>query len=51
MKVIELINLLRDMPHNANVMFSAPLNTAEAETIPRPEMVWDDDNSKWVVAL
>lgn len=51
MTVIELIKILDDMPHNSQVMFTAPLDTANAETIPNPQMEWDDENGKYVVLL
>lgn len=47
MTVIELINKLSDMPHNANVWIMDDGYPVE----PDPEMVWNDRLSKWDVIL
>lgn len=47
MTVIELIKILNDMPHNSKVYKVAYGIVLD----PRPEMVWDDENSKYEVVL
>lgn len=47
MTVIELINKLNDMPHNANIWVMDDQQPVE----PEPEMVWNDGLGKWDLIL
>ena len=49
MTVIELIRILDDMPHNSKVYIMVDGRARVLETT--PEMVWDDENGKYVVLL
>lgn len=49
MTVIELINQLQDMPHNALVMID-PIYDHVTRT-PRPEMEWNDHTENYLVVL
>ena len=49
MTVIELINTLKDMPHNALVMID-PTDDHVTRT-PRPEMEWNDHAENYLVVL
>ena len=49
MTVIELINMLNDMPHNSQVYID--LNGDKGTRTPRPEMEWNDFAGNYLVVL
>lgn len=52
MKVIELIHILNDMPHNAQVHIIEHESDGKQNPVtPHPEMVWNDNLGKWDVLL
>lgn len=48
MTVIELINTLKDMPHNARIYIDLE---AHGTRTPRPEMEWNDIAENYLVVL
>ena len=49
MTVIELINQLKDMPHNAQIYIE--LDGDRVARTPRPEMEWNDHAENYLVVL
>ena len=49
MTVIELINQLKDMPHNAQIYVEVNSDTFKLES--NPEMVWNDHAENYLVVL
>lgn len=51
MTVIELINTLKDMPHNARVYVELDTDTGKGTRSPHPEMEWNDHAENYLVVL